>query len=97
MENDPVQKNQFRHFRRIVWGSFLIIFGVLLLTGAIYVPFIYESQTLRYHFGADRNLLLTGHIMGTTAAVLIFFQLSLILRNKLLDRIEVGWDDILLI
>jgi len=87
MENDPVQKNQFRHFRRIVWGFFLFIFGVLLLTGAIYVPFIYESQTLRYHFGADRNLLLTGHIMGTTAAVLIFFQLILISRITVLDRI----------
>jgi predicted ferric reductase len=87
MANDHIRINQYSCPVRLLWGTCLTVFVALFLTGAIYVPFSFESQTLRYQFGMSRNVLLAGHVMGTTAGALILIQLVLISRLKLLDRV----------
>ncbi len=87
MANNPIRINQYNLSIRLIWKIFLTAVFALCLAGAIYVPFLYESQTMRYQLGMSRNMLLTGHIMGTAAGALLFFQLILISRFKFLDRV----------
>ncbi|NLD36330.1 MAG: hypothetical protein GX654_05605 [Desulfatiglans sp.] len=87
MENNPVRINQFSRKARITWGICLNTVAALLLAGAIWVPFIFESQTLRYQLGVARSMLLTGHIMGTAAGFLLFVQMILVSRSRFLDRV----------
>ncbi len=87
MENNLVRINQFSSKARIIWGICLTAVAALLLIGAICVPFLFESQTLRYQLGIARSMLLTGHIMGTAAGFLLFIQMILICRSRFLDRV----------
>jgi predicted ferric reductase len=87
MENSPVRKNQFSRKVRMLWGICLTAAAALLLAGAIWVPFIFESQTLRYQLGIARSMLLAGHIMGTAAGFLLLIQMILVARSRFLDRV----------
>ena len=87
MENNLLLKNRYSRTARIVWGLFIITAAILVLSGAVYLPYLFESQTLRYQFGMSRTLLRIGHVMGTVAGVFIFIQPVLISRIKILDRI----------
>ena len=59
----------------------------LLLAGAASIPFVFESQSIRYKLGWDKTLLRTGKMLGMMAATLLLLQLVLSARMKLLDRI----------
>ena len=72
---------------RYFLGILSVVIGLLLLSGAISIPFIFESQTIRYKFGLDRKLLVAGQAMGVVAGFLLLFQLILSARLKILDRI----------
>ncbi len=72
---------------RCVWGTVCVLIVLLLLAGAISIPFMYESQSIRYKFGIDKTLLRTGKVLGMIAAVLLLLQLLLSARFKLLDKI----------
>lgn len=87
MANDLIKKVQYNRSVRLLWGACLTAVMALFLTGAIYVPFLFESQTLRYQFGLARNLLLTGQVMGTAAGFLLFIQIMLVCRSRFLDRV----------
>lgn len=71
-------------------GRGLRIFAIVSLLifvvgGALSIPFVYESQTLWYKFGADKILLRAGKMAGLLAAILLFVQLLLGARGKILD------------
>ncbi len=70
------------------WFKVLIFCGVMLcLIGASTVPFLWESKSLWYKFGLDKTLLQLGKVAGLCAAILLYFQIILALRLKLLDKI----------
>ena len=72
---------------RYFLGIISVVIGLLLLSGAISIPFIFESQTIRYKFGLARKLLVAGQVMGVVAGFLLLFQFILSARLKILDRI----------
>jgi len=56
----------------------IIVAGFLLvLAGALSVPFVYESQTLWYKIGLDKMVLRGGQLAGMLAVVLLFSQVIL--------------------
>ena len=59
---------------RYFLGILSVVIGLLLLSGAISIPFIFESQTIRYKFGLARKLLVAGQVIGVVAGFLLLFQ-----------------------
>jgi predicted ferric reductase len=72
---------------RFLKSGLLFAVALLLLTGALCIPFLFESLSIKYKFGFDKTLLRTGKLLGLGAAVLLLFQLLLGARFKFLDRI----------
>jgi predicted ferric reductase len=66
----------------------MVILGILLLIGgALTIPFKFESASMFYKFGLDKIVLRTAKMVGLTVAVLLLLQLPLAGRLKWLDRI----------
>jgi len=61
--------------------------ATLLLVGAMSIPFFFESPSIWYKFGSAKALLRIGKMLGLTAATLLFLQLLLAGRLKVLDRV----------
>ena len=72
---------------RIVLGGTCIFLALLLIASAWTIPFLFESPSILYKFGIDKMFLRSGKVLGVTAAVLVFFQILLVSRLKILDRI----------
>ncbi len=72
---------------RIALGGIIIFSALLIIAGAWTIPFLFESPSILYKFGIDKTFLRSGKVLGVTAAVLVFFQILLVSRLKLLDRI----------
>ncbi len=72
---------------RIVLGGACIFLALLLIVGACTIPFFFESPSIRYKFGIYKTFLRSGKVFGVTAAALVFFQVLLVSRLKILDRI----------
>ena len=72
---------------RIVLGGTCIFLALLLIANAWTIPFLFESPSILYKFGIDKMFLRSGKVLGVTAAVLVFFQILLVSRLKILDRI----------
>lgn len=64
---------------------FCLALGVL--AGAAAIPFVWESQSLYYKVGPDKALLHWGKAAGFAALALMVFQLILMSRFRVLDRI----------
>jgi predicted ferric reductase len=82
----PLDNLRTYRFRYSLMGS-IIGAATLLLVGAMSVPFFFESPSMWYKFGFDKALLRTGKMFGLAAATLLFFQLFLAGRLKVLDRV----------
>jgi len=65
----------------------IIAAATLFMAGALSIPFFFESPSMWYKFGLAKILLRSGKVVGTAAAVLLFYQLSLVARLKVLDRV----------
>lgn len=63
-------------------GLFIVVIG-----GALSIPFIYESQTLWYKIGVDKTMLRTGQIAGLLAVILLFVEIILAVRGKFLQEL----------
>jgi predicted ferric reductase len=72
---------------RLALGFICVLLVLSLLTGAASIPFLFESQSIRYKLGIDKTLLRTGKVLGMIAATLFLLQLLLSARFKVLDRI----------
>ena len=65
----------------------IIAAATLFMAGALSIPFFFESPSMWYKFGLAKILLRSGKVVGTAAAVLLFYQLILVARLKVLDRV----------
>lgn len=63
-------------------GLFIVVIG-----GALSIPFIYESQTLWYKIGVDKTMLRAGKIAGLLAVILLFVQILLGVRGEFLQEL----------
>jgi predicted ferric reductase len=72
---------------RNVLGTLCIFLVLVLMAGAWTLPFVFESMTMYYKSGLDKVLLRSGKVVGITAAMLLFFQVLLVSRVKILDKI----------
>ena len=77
----------FTPWLRYVLGGVALSFFLLLLAAAVSVPFVFESQSIRYKLGVEKTLLRSGQVLGMLAAALFLCQLILAARLKILDRI----------
>jgi len=73
--------------RRRFLGALAFLIGLLLLAGAASIPFLFESASILYKFGADKLMLRTGKVLGMIAGTLLLLQLVLAARIRFLDRI----------
>ena len=73
--------------RRLLLGILLSIIPVLFIAGAVSIPLYFESSTILYKFGSDRQLLRAGQVMGMVAGCLLLLQIILGARLKFLDRV----------
>jgi len=71
----------------VLKAGLLIMAALLLLTGALCIPFLFESPSIHYKFGFDKTLLRTGKLLGMAAATLLLIQMLPGARLKFLDRI----------
>jgi predicted ferric reductase len=74
-------------FRRRVMGVGCILAALFLLAGAWVIPFVFESSSILYKFGMDKLLLRSAKIFGLTAAVMIFYQVLVMSRFKMISSI----------
>ncbi len=72
---------------RVIKTGLLITAALLLLAGALCIPFLFESPSIKYKFGFDKTLLRAGKLMGLGAAALLLFQLLFAARLKFFDRV----------
>jgi predicted ferric reductase len=72
---------------RIVLGGACIFLALLLIASVCTIPFVFESPSIFYKFGINKTFLRCGKVFGVTAAFLVFFQVLLVSRLKILDRI----------
>lgn len=72
---------------RLFFGCLLSIVLLLSIAGVIFIPFYFESSSILYRFGTDRQLLRSGQVMGMVAGCLLLLQIVLSARLKCLDRI----------
>ena len=57
------------------------------MAGAISIPFYFESSSILYKFGYDKQFLRSGQVVGIVAGFLLLLQISLSARLKCLDRV----------
>ena len=74
-------------FKRRVMGIGCILAALFLLAGAWVIPFVFESSSILYKFGMDKLLLRSAKIFGLTAAVMIFYQVLVMSRFKMISWI----------
>jgi predicted ferric reductase len=70
-----------------IYRSLVVIFLLLVISGGLSIPFVYESQTLWYKIGIDKTMLLGGKMAGVVTAILLFVQILLATRGKLLKNL----------
>ena len=73
--------------RRVILGLLVVLLVMLLLAGGWSIPFQYESFSILYKFGKLKIYLRYGKVIGITIALLLFFQVLLASRLKVLEQI----------
>jgi predicted ferric reductase len=72
---------------RVLLGTLVILLAMSLLAGGWSIPFQYESFSILYKFGKLKVYLRYGKVIGITVALLLFFQVLLAARIKILVQI----------
>ena len=72
---------------RLLLGVFFAAVLLSIVIAFAGVPFIFESQTLRYKFGWDKTFLRTGQVLGMIAATLLFLQLLWTARLQFIESL----------
>ncbi|NOR23814.1 MAG: hypothetical protein GQ542_05365 [Desulforhopalus sp.] len=70
-----------------LYRGLVIVVLFLVISGALSIPFVYESQTLWYKVGLDKTMLRGGQLVGLLAAVLLLVQIMLAARGKFLKEL----------
>jgi ferric reductase like protein len=85
--NTMASVKYFSSAKRLTLGSILVILAMLLLVAGWTVPYLFESSSILYKFGIQKVLLRSGKVVGITVTLLLFYQVLLASRFKLLERI----------
>jgi predicted ferric reductase len=72
---------------RALLAALVMLAIVLLVGGALTIPYKFESSSMFYKFGMDKIILRSAKMAGLAAAVLLLLQLPLAGRLKWLDSI----------
>ena len=72
---------------RFLLGTLLVLLALALLAGGWAIPFKYPSFSILYKFGRLKLFLRYGKVIGISVALLLFFQVVLAARLKMLERI----------
>jgi predicted ferric reductase len=78
----PFSRRRLTIYRLLFSATF-----VLLLAGALAIPFYFETKTLWYKVGIDKTMLRGGQVAGMLALVFLFLQITLSLRSTLLEKL----------
>ena len=73
--------------RRLLIGLLISAILAVVIAGAICIPFYFESSSILYKFGHERQLLRSGQVVGIVAGCLLMLQIILGARLKCLDRV----------
>jgi len=82
----PVSQS-FALKNRVFLGTLVVLLAMILLAGGWSIPFHYESFSILYKFGKLKLYLRYGKVLGITIALLLFFQVLLASRVKILVQI----------
>ena len=82
----PVSQS-FALKNRVLLGTLVVLLAMVLLAGGWSIPFHYESFSILYKFGKLKLYLRYGKVLGITIALLLFFQVLLASRVKILVQI----------
>jgi predicted ferric reductase len=88
----PYNKNMpaFQSFivkNRVLFGTLVVLLAMALLAAGWSIPFHFESFSILYKFGKLKIYLRYGKVIGITIALLLFFQVVLAARLKILQLI----------
>lgn len=72
---------------RTVLGVVVVLVILVVLAGAVAIPFRFESSSMLYKFGSAKAMLRIGKVLGLVAGVLLLMQLLWSARIRVLDRI----------
>ncbi|MFC1843439.1 ferric reductase-like transmembrane domain-containing protein [Thermodesulfobacteriota bacterium] len=72
---------------RITLGALIVMLAMALLAGGWAIPFQFESFSILYKFGKLKFYLRYGKVIGITVALLLFFQVVLASRIRILQQI----------
>ena len=72
---------------RILLGTLVVLLAMSLLAGGWSIPFHFESFSILYKFGKSKTYLRYGKVIGITVALLLFFQVLLASRIRILQQI----------
>ena len=79
--------SQSQIVKNFLLGVLVILLAILLFAAGWSIPFHYESFSILYKFGKLKVYLRYGKVIGITAALLLFFQVVLAARLKVLGNI----------
>jgi len=72
---------------KISYAGMVLAAMLIFTSGALSIPFIYESTTLWYKMGFDKTMLRTGQVAGMLALALLLIQIVLAARGRFLIEI----------
>ena len=72
---------------RITLGTLIVLLAMALLAGGWSIPFEFESFSILYKFGKLKFYLRYGKVIGITVSLLLFFQVILAARLKILQEV----------
>jgi len=82
-----VAANLWSPTTRTVLGVVVVLVILVVLAGAVAIPFRFESSSMLYKFGSAKAMLRIGKVLGLVAGVLLLMQLLWSARIRVLDRI----------
>jgi predicted ferric reductase len=85
-ENMPAVK-AFPFKTRFLLGTLIVLLAMALLAGGLAIPFQYPSFSILYKFGKLKQFLRYGKVIGISVAMLLFFQVVLAARLKIMERV----------
>ena len=88
----PYNKNMpaFQSFivkNRVLLGTMFVLLAMALLAGGWSIPFHFESFSILYKFGKLKLYLRYGKVIGITIALLLFYQVLLAARIRILEQV----------
>ena len=86
MKKDEVGNEQRAGKNSFAVRMFFLFIFIVFLSGALSIPFYFETMTLWYKFGIDKTMLRAGQLAGMSALVMFVLQIILAVRGQYLEK-----------